>query len=680
MDKNKLLKIEQELVEHYPVSNNAIGKIRPGWFKGDICMFIGQAPGALDIEDHFVNEIIDEKEYYSHFKNDKYEMTKFLREIYPEKHWDDISWTNVYKTGFKAHEVDVTENQKEDFYLILGEQIDAVKPKVIVAVGDVAKKAIERVRLGLEERGLDNCIFVPHWSYLRRIGKYDEEVKQLRDKIEEAVLNYYVVHCTNLSKKTHVKTDFWSRRVSGFEFTPYFYVEDDKLTVGQFVSWEGKKLRKIVDEDARNYGKTYEADVYPNIRFLIDNKCRFIRKQKIAFFDIETNESLDIFTSPEPVISISLVSGEHKHCWTWRADLRQDVQQKDEMTLFSFDDERKMLQGFMDFFRGENFDVLTGWNADRFDFPYLFNRIKNLGLDISDLSPMGYVSFKMGITKDDFRARVYGVDLIDLMKVFKKITYEKRPSSYSLKNIAKIVLDDEKLDMGMRVGEAWKTNIERLVEYNLKDSTLIQRINEKAHLLDYMMTLQEISSCPLDLCIFNKNVVDCYLLKRYHDEIVFPTIVDNVKEDIEGAVTGKLVFDEKGDFDSVAPDAGLFKNVAVLDFSCLVAGTKILMSNFVEKNIEELKIGDRVRGLNEDAKIYAITHYQAKRVFKIKLKSGQEIIATENHRFFRKDDSIKPLLSSVISLKIGDFLYRRVGRCNKNIIGMSELTKSDIDA
>ena len=554
--------LNTEYGSKYKRTMHSVGPIQPGFYKGNVVLFIAQNPGNAENWVEPIDKLASDKEYFDMFKNSSHDMSKFLKSIYPEKYWNDISWLNVYKTAFKDHKVDVQDNSF--YYEYLRKQIDLIKPKHIVVIGNVAKEALEALHIRCD-------LSFYHWSYLNREGTYEASVKKYKDQIENLVFNYYVTHCTNMSDwEIRVKYNFWKRDVRTISFKQYFYLPDP---TGQYTSYDGKKVRKVFrgpGNDPRTHPETYEADVYGNIRYLIDNKCRFTKEQKIGYFDIETNRGLDVFKVDKEIISISLISNSNeKYCWGWRGDLEKLEYNDEDTKIMLFKTEKEMMLEFFAFLKKESFDVLVGWNSDKFDWPYLFNRAQiSLGMNVNTLSPFDRTSFKPGKTKDDFRFRVYGTDIIDLLKVYKKITYDKKPERYSLDFVAKFVVNDGKLDVG-DFADAWKNDLPKLMKYNLHDCLLVKKIDEKARLLDFMMTLQEISSCPLDCCLWNKNVVDTYMLKEYHDTKVFPSIKNNARVDIEGAITGKIVFDKDGNFHSENPDAGIFKNVAILDFSSM---------------------------------------------------------------------------------------------------------------
>lgn len=45
----------------------------------------------------------------------------------------------------------------------------------------------------------------------------------------------------------------------------------------------------------------------------------------------------------------------------------------------------ELLTGYCEFIRDHMPDVITGWNINRFDLPYIFNRVKKLCLEQAEL-------------------------------------------------------------------------------------------------------------------------------------------------------------------------------------------------------------------------------------------------------------------------------------------------------
>lgn len=152
-----------------------------------------------------------------------------------------------------------------------------------------------------------------------------------------------------------------------------------------------------------------------------------------------------------------------------------------------FDTEKEMLIGYINFWRQNTPNILTGWNVERFDLPYIINRIKKLWGDRAPdkLSPWGKIEEKTVYNMAGAEEQVYkimGVNLIDYLELYKKFTFVTRPN-YKLGYIGEIELGDTKLEFD---GPLWKlaeNDPQTYVDYNIKDVDLIVRLDERLNLM-----------------------------------------------------------------------------------------------------------------------------------------------------------------------------------------------------
>jgi len=112
-----------------------------------------------------------------------------------------------------------------------------------------------------------------------------------------------------------------------------------------------------------------------------------------------------------------------------------------------FEKEGDMLNAFMDVI--EDADVLSGWNSEAYDIPYVVNRVKKvLGkhearrMCLWEQEPK-VREFERGgknLPTYDLLGRVH----VDYLQLYKKYNYEER-HSYALNAIADIELDETKV-------------------------------------------------------------------------------------------------------------------------------------------------------------------------------------------------------------------------------------------
>jgi DNA polymerase elongation subunit (family B) len=159
-----------------------------------------------------------------------------------------------------------------------------------------------------------------------------------------------------------------------------------------------------------------------------------------------------------------------------------------------FDDETEMLEDFVNWWADpmNTPDVITGWNTQFFDIPYLVNRIVRLhGVRFAEkLSPWGMVNEKRTTIKgrENFSFEIVGVQHLDYLDLFKKFCAHTHgeQESYKLDFIAEVVLGDNKLDYSEygSLDNLYENNYELFIDYNVKDVDIISRFEAKLGLIN----------------------------------------------------------------------------------------------------------------------------------------------------------------------------------------------------
>lgn len=159
----------------------------------------------------------------------------------------------------------------------------------------------------------------------------------------------------------------------------------------------------------------------------------------------------------------------------WGVGVEKKVAEDTDAKLFH--DERELLQTLCQTIESWGPTILTGWNSQGFDIPYIVNRCLNLDVyDVYDLSPTGDVRDMNG-EGSWYNHDLKGVVLFDLLDGYDK-TIPSRLDSYSLDAIAGKELDDmEKLDVDEQ--SEWKENPTRMIEYVNRDTQAVVEINNE---------------------------------------------------------------------------------------------------------------------------------------------------------------------------------------------------------
>jgi DNA polymerase elongation subunit (family B) len=147
-------------------------------------------------------------------------------------------------------------------------------------------------------------------------------------------------------------------------------------------------------------------------------------------------------------------------------------------------------------------DVLTGWNIDTFDVPYLYNRIKKVlsENEARKLSPWRMIDEREIIRgktanqsvseRTDKIYELVGIATLDYMHLYKKFSFTNQ-ESYKLDHIANVVLGENKLDYSEfnSLYEFYQKDYERFVDYNIHDTVLVDKLEDKLGLIKQVFAL-----------------------------------------------------------------------------------------------------------------------------------------------------------------------------------------------
>ena len=224
----------------------------------------------------------------------------------------------------------------------------------------------------------------------------------------------------------------------------------------------------------------------------------------IAMFDIEVDISdgyADIEEADKEITSIAYKSSKSD---TYHLLGRKDYDKTKTVTgidpdviqFMKFDDEKALLRRFIQIWSNDYPDVVTGWNVEYFDIQYIVTRIARLlGEEkAKELSPWKNIrkQTRQIFNKPQSTYSISGVSVIDYMDAFKKFGYKYGPQeSYKLDHIAHVVLGEKKLDYSEygNLTALYEQNPQLYLDYNLKDTHLIERMEEESALLSLVLTV-----------------------------------------------------------------------------------------------------------------------------------------------------------------------------------------------
>jgi len=348
-----------------------------------------------------------------------------------------------------------------------------------------------------------------------------------------------------------------------FKFQPYGYLPSK---TGQYKALDGTRLDKIpgVYKDNPN---SYESDLNAEMRMLIDlyyESDTPSKGHRDFFFDIEVDISEKLPTTDEADCAITSIAYLDKVTGD-REVLVLDIKGrlKNIDTKYSvrvFRDERDMLTYFINRFAEIQPTVITGWNTDGFDIPYLVNRIKRImGMGaVKKLSPCGIVEW----LKHRSKYRIAGISSLDYLPLYKNFTYTELPN-YRLDTVAKTEVGRGKIEYDGNLNDLFETDIAKFIEYNMVDVDLVYELDEKLQLINLARTICHKGHVPYE---------DVYYASRYLDGAA---IVDLKRNGVVAPNKQFKFIEEETTADALAgayvmpPVPGLYKWIYDLDLTSL---------------------------------------------------------------------------------------------------------------
>lgn len=296
-------------------------------------------------------------------------------------------------------------------------------------------------------------------------------------------------------------------------------------------------------KDTRNIKNVLMLE-FPDVKIYsdIDFKYKYIRARnafdtlkhtiKIAYLDIET-ETEEGFAKPEnPTERVNCISMRIQDGKMYVWALGEATLDKDDIVLKCFTDERELLKDFVKTWRELDFDIISGWNINHFDLPYLYNRmLRTIGETFANkLSPFDVVVQKLDKNNFTFAATeaavdIIGIQILDYLDVYKKHTYENR-ENYKLNTIAHAELGEGKIDYAKykNLQGLYKKDFQLFVEYNVQDTDLVYKLEIALRLISLVCYLAYMSKINFEDVKSGTQTWDVVIFNHLldHDTVIKP--------------------------------------------------------------------------------------------------------------------------------------------------------------
>jgi DNA polymerase elongation subunit (family B) len=378
---------------------------------------------------------------------------------------------------------------------------------------------------------------------------------------------YQAIYYDRSTYTFHLRDDKtgWSE----FKYTrPRFIIDPN----GQFPTLDGKRANPITKYDWKD-NSLYESDLDANTAVLIDkyrDSDDAPEWQNIVYFDIEC-EIAGALTpdlikrAPTKITSIAVYDNTTKKYYCLILDEKKQLQtiNEENRAVIPFPHEHDLLHAFLNLWEQLDPTIITGWNSEYFDVPFLYYRIENqLGTNEANrLSPLKKVKF--GQYMNDSPVELAGVNHLDYMLLFKKYNAKQEPS-YRLGDIGEKYAKLSKIEYEGNLDRLFAKDINKFIEYNIRDVEILIELEKKFKFIELTVAICHLCHVPYEQIYLstalNDGAILTYLKRQGIVSPNKPTTTRPALYDIKEEYAGGYLKD---------PVPGLYEWVIDLDFTSL---------------------------------------------------------------------------------------------------------------
>ena len=316
-----------------------------------------------------------------------------------------------------------------------------------------------------------------------------------------------------------------------FKFSPTLYVISNKPT--DWKTLDGRYAKPIQFDTvgaARDFKDKYKDvegfEVHGYDRYLYQyissefaNEVDYdIKTLKITSLDIEVaceNGFPNVRECAESLLAITVQDFQTRKLKVFAT--RDYHNSRKDVDFIYCDSEEHLLRSFLAYWQTDFPDVLTGWNCELYDVPYICGRLERLfgEKEMRQMSPWGMVKREeMEIKgRTQILYNMFGINVLDYMDLYKKFTYTNQ-ESYRLDHIANVELGQKKLDHSEyeNFKDFYTKDWQKFIDYNIKDVELVTRLEDKMKLIELAIAL------AYDAKV---NLKDVYYQVRMWDTLIY---------------------------------------------------------------------------------------------------------------------------------------------------------------
>jgi DNA polymerase elongation subunit (family B) len=304
----------------------------------------------------------------------------------------------------------------------------------------------------------------------------------------------------------------------GYFTLPYRKYAYKKDPMGQHLSMNGDRLTRISKWEKEESEDLFESDVPETTRVLVDMYDSDLPSNghRVMTFDIEVEMITGLPNTREAQNEITAIAAhdgatgvfdvfvldKHKKVKNNANNFSKDGR---KVVIHIYDNEKNLLLAFLNYYEEINPTILTGWNIDFFDIPYLYNRLKNVCGEghAKRLSPIGQTFWSPYREKWSFG----GVSILDYINLYKNYNYGLE-SSYTLNHIATKELGRGKVEYEGSLDDLFEEDLEKFIEYNIVDVDLVVAMDSKLQFIDLCRAICHAGFVPYEDYIYSSKYLE----------------------------------------------------------------------------------------------------------------------------------------------------------------------------
>jgi DNA polymerase elongation subunit (family B) len=371
-----------------------------------------------------------------------------------------------------------------------------------------------------------------------------------------------------------------------------------------------------------------------------------------------------------PINLITIYDTYYKRYYSWVLGSVQNTITDKDIIVFKFTDEEDLLHNFINWFKVNHPDVISGWNIRGFDMPYIIRRLENvLGEKAASyISPAQKYRPREGHDakgRETFTYTITGVSQLDLLLLYrdKFLIAPSLDGGYSLDNVAEHELNENKLQYEGTIRDFYMRDFQKFFEYNVRDVELTVKLEEKLQLIPLVRRITSAGLCELETIYSSLPYLIGSLslfARKYMRGKVFPSYSqhENERGDFEGA----YVFPTQ---------MGFYQHgIACIDLNSLYPNTIISLNCSPETKVGQVTYNDAdntVTIRSNSGKTKTVT----KNVFDNLLK--EKCILSKNSTLFFKHEHAEGVLPKWV-----EYFYNTRKKYQSKMKSLTKKNNSDL--